>query len=87
MDFFFIISNNFYEIYLHDSKHYFVCIKWVPKRFDRFLNSTEIVSSEPLDKIVLNYEDIEMKQTYEKKKIGGKSYIIADTLDSLVSMD
>lgn len=87
---FFLLSlNYFYEIigiYLHENKHYFVCVKWIPIKFDRFLNSNEIVESETADKVVLKYENLKIKQIYEKKKIGGKAYIIVDTLESIIGV-
>lgn len=85
---FFLLSlNYFYEIiaiFLHESKHYFVCVKWFPIKFDKFLNSAEIVASDATDRVVLKYEDMKVKQICEKKRVGGKMYIIADTLESIL---
>lgn len=48
---------------------------------DEFLNSLKIIQSDPKMYELIHFNDIEIKNAYEKKRCNGENYIIMTTLD------
>lgn len=61
-------------------KYYFLCIQYVDLRFDAFHNSFEIRKADQLNYILINFETLEHKISYQKKNLNQSFYIICDTL-------
>lgn len=80
---FVIFSDNFYQIEAilsHKQSFIFFCSHWRVVRFHKFANSIEIrKSTNP--HILLEFNKIEIKKSYEGKVLNGKTHIIADNLD------
>lgn len=81
--FFIIFECKFIEIediYLINNKEYFVCSEWNKIGFNNFINSVQIEKTESTEKILVCYDDLKLKQVFERKFIDQKSFIIAETL-------
>lgn len=68
------------NLYLFNDEEYIACSQWDFVEFDEFLNSLQIVKSEPNTKKIIRFLDLKEKRLFECKSIDHKYFIIADTL-------
>lgn len=60
---------------------FFLCHEIELLKFDTFLCSVEIRDREPSKLLILKQTELIVKKSFEKIKLGDKSYVIADCLN------
>lgn len=62
-------------------RYFFKTKQWIFVEFNEFLNSFQIQENEFVDYILIDFETLTNKKSYEKKAIEKTIFVIADTLD------
>lgn len=77
-------QNSFFEI-VHIIKvkenFFFFCLHWFVEKFDKFLNSFEIVKTNSDKLQLIKFSDLLYKKSHEIKAVQAKNYIISESLD------
>lgn len=69
------------KVICHEQKYYFLCNRLHFVSYDTFLNSLELIKDETVEKCFIQFDETEIKKTYDLKNVNGKKYIIMDTLE------
>lgn len=78
-------SDNFFfeieKILVQGVDYYFICSPFRFECYDSFLNCIEIKKIESNSHRILQYSNLVYKKSHDKKKVDGKIYLIADSLE------